>query len=184
MTAREANYLGSTYFGKEKPQDWKSYVFYTSEQSEVTASRKGVVVELVNNENDQHLQDVNYTAKINYIIVEHDDGTLLRYSGFAQGSIPVKIGEIVYPGDILGKNARLTNGDGISYMLYYLKSDNFENIGKNGSKGVYGFITPNFTTDSGVGVLENNKEYKTTIKEDIIQQEMSKREINRYKNGD
>lgn len=184
ITAREATYLRSTYFGATEPEDWKSYRFYTSEKSEVTASRKGIVVELEAMEDDTGMQDVSYTSKTNYIIIEHEDGTLLRYSGFAKGSIKVKIGDTVYPSDVLGENIMANNGYSISYMVYYLKSDDIESTRDKNmreSKSLYGFITPHFSTESGAITLEKDKEYTSTINEDIIQKEMSKRELKRHK---
>ena len=182
----EMGYINEKYFGAEKPSDWKSYSFITNNEDTVTAIRKGVVVEIVDEFDDGNSESVAYTSKKNYIIVEHGDGTLLRYSGFKRGSINLKMGEVVFPGSVLGLNSlRQNNNYSISLLLYYLHSADFQSLqGETLSnpKSLYKTLTPKFTFDgTKCDLLEDKKEYTAFNSEEIIMREMSKRELKKYK---
>ncbi|MEO9144159.1 MAG: hypothetical protein ABI237_01255 [Ginsengibacter sp.] len=182
----EMGYVNEKYFGAEKQPDWKSYSIYTSQQDTVTAIRKGVVVEIVDKFDDKNPASVVYTSEKNYIIVEHEDGTLLKYSGFERGSITVQLGETVLPGSVLGINAPTQNFNySISLLLYYLNSADFESLqGRTLSspKSLYKILTPKFTFDgSTCDFIENKKEYTVFNNEEIIMREMSKKELKKYR---
>ncbi|RYE58633.1 MAG: hypothetical protein EOP48_03125, partial [Sphingobacteriales bacterium] len=164
------------------PEDWKSYRFYTTEQDTVTAIRKGVVVEIKDLYETTEGDGVAYTSKTNELIIEHGDGTLATYRGFKKGSFKVKIGQTVFPGTSLGVNSKYDkNGRyNVSVMITYLKSADFENksTSLSKSKSFYGFITPHFMTEvSPNEVLASQKTYQATSTPDVVQKEMSKKEI-------
>ena len=181
----EMGYANEKYFGAEKQSDWKSYSMITHQQDTVTATRKGEVVDIVDKFEDASSDNIAFTSSKNYLIVEHEDGTLLRYSGFKRGSIPVKLGEAVLPGSVLGINSHNQNNYySISLLLYYLSSANFESLqGQTlaNPKSLYKILTPTFTFDGTTCVvLENQKEYSAFNSEEIITREMSKKEIKKY----
>lgn len=65
-------------------------------------------------------------------------------------------------------------------MLTYLKSVDFENksTSLSKSKSFYGFITPHFiTADNSNEVLVGQKTYVATSAPEVVQKEMSKREL-------
>ncbi|SOD15476.1 peptidoglycan DD-metalloendopeptidase family protein [Pedobacter xixiisoli] len=178
VRATEANFLNATYFGSTTPDDWKSYRFYTEEIDTVTAVRKGIVVS-VSDLYDEDTKDLKYTSKVNTIVIEHADGTLANYRGFKKG-IFVKQGQTVFPGTALGMNNITNERYGISLMITYLKSADIGAAKKNTkeSKSLYGFVTPYFcTTANANGILTNQKYYTSAITPEIIQKEMTKKEI-------
>lgn len=181
----EAGFLRAKYFGAEEPKDWKVYHFYTDKPATVVASRKGTVVKVKDEHDDNKLEDVSYSSQTNNVIIEHADGTLLEYDGFQHGSIKVKVGDVVFPGQSLGINVkRGENKYSVVYSLYYLKSAklfNVANKGMSNSESYYGWITPVFSTADGESKLENNKSYKASISNEIVTKEMSKREMKKYK---
>ena len=184
----EAGYVNERYFGAEKSSDWKSYSIITNQQDTVTAIRKGVVVEIVDKFDEKSAGSVAYTSEKNYIIVEHEDGTLLRYLGFKRGSITVHPEETVLPGSMLGINTTTQNDHySISLLLYYLNSANFESLkGQTLSspKSLYKILTPKFTFDGTTcDVVENKKEYTVFNNEEIITKEMSKKELKKYQSS-
>ena len=181
----EMGYVNEKYFGAEKLSDWKSYAMYTKQQDTVTAVRKGMVVDIVDKFGDNSSGSVTFTSDKNFIIVEHEDGTLLRYSGFKRGSIAVQLGDDVLPGSVLGINGPAQNADySISLLLYYLNSANFESLeGQTLSnpKSLNKILTPRFTFDGTTcDVVENRKEYTVFNNEEIITREMSKKEFKKY----
>lgn len=177
--AAESTFLRATYFGATAPADWKAYRFYTEEADTVTAIRKGIVVS-VSDVYDQDTKDIKYTSKVNTVIVEHADGTLANYKGFKKG-IFVKEGQTVFPGTPLGMNDITNERYGISLMITYLKSSNFggnKNTDSKESESLYGFITPYFcTAENANGILTSQKYYSSAITPEIIQKEMTKKEL-------
>ncbi|RZK64375.1 MAG: hypothetical protein EOO95_11200 [Pedobacter sp.] len=179
----ESSFVNATYFGSTTPDDWKVYKFFTKTADTVTAIRKGIVVEVRDLHETDESADVAYTSKINDLIIEHSDGTLASYRGFKKGSISVKVGETVLPGSNLGINTK-TNGNtfyGVSIMLYYLKSVDFEsakNANLKTSKSLYGIITPHFSTVESADVIpEPQQEYTSLRNPDVVKKELSKKEI-------
>mgnify|MGYP003575552467 CR=1 FL=1 len=179
IRATESGFLNAAYFGATAPEDWKAYRFYTEEADTVTAVRKGIVVN-VTDIHDLDTKDLKYTSKVNTVIVEHADGTLATYKGFKKG-IFVKEGQTVFPGTALGMNNITNERYGISLMITYLKSANFgsnKNSDSKSSKSLYGFITPYFcTTENANGILTSQKYYTSAITPEIIQKEMTKKEL-------
>ncbi len=133
---------------------------------------------------DNDTENIEYTSRRNYIIVEQEDGTLLRYSGFQQGSITVKTGETVVPGTALGMNIQRNNHYQISLLLYYLNSADFESLRNqtlSRPKSLYEIVTPMFALNGdSCTVLENNHEYIAFHNDAIITRELSKKELKRY----
>ncbi|KGE15501.1 peptidoglycan DD-metalloendopeptidase family protein [Sphingobacterium deserti] len=184
MSIREASFLKASYFGNSTPDDWKSYVMTTTSQQTVVASRKGIVVEVNNKFEDAGQEGSSYTSERNDVTVEHEDGSIASYAGFAKNSIAVKVGTEVLPGTVLGKNVkRDTDRFGIYFMVMYLKSADFNmNKGKNmaTTKSFYGFLTPKFWVNNQPETLSDKSQYDAEIPNEVITQEMSKKELKRY----
>ena len=179
----EAGYANQRYFGAEKPADWKSYFFYTDKEEIVTAVRKGIVVEIV--DEFETIENIEFTTRQNAVIVEHEDGSLVRYLGFKKGSLQVRPGDVVLPNTPLGSNTfRSKNRYGISIFMYYLSSLDFESLQGQTltkQKSLYSIITPRFAIDnSSFILLENRKTYTSFSSKEIVTKEMSKREIKKY----
>lgn len=180
----EAGFANERYFGAKKPDDWKSYLFATKAEEMVTAIRKGTVVETIDQYDD--ISDVEFTTKKNAVVVEHEDGTLVRYLGFKKGSLKVKQGDIVFPGKPLGLNTPFSNGRfGLSIFIYYLTSVDFASVqGQTLAtpKSLYSILTPKFLIAEGACTgLENQKDYVVFSNEASIIKEMSKKELKKFK---
>lgn len=181
VTAAEAGYVGTRYFGKTTPEDWKAYYFYTKKEDTVTTIRKGVIVEIQDSHDVEKSDEVEFTSRVNKLIIEHMDGTLATYSGLKKGSVAVKIGQTVFPGTVLGVNSKANGEDhfNISLSIIYLKSKDFES-----SKSLYGFVAPHFnTSESGDTILISQKEYTATDTPEIIRKEFSKKELKKALNN-
>ncbi|MCA5005472.1 M23 family metallopeptidase [Sphingobacterium bovistauri] len=180
----EASYLSAKYFGNVEPKDWKSYYLYTEAEESVLASRKGLVVEVIDG-NEDFTDDVTFKSKNNKIIIEHEDGTLASYGALKNGSIKVKAGDTVFPKDELAKNSK--RGDqrySFAFSIMYLKAaDLFVNEGKNISndQSLYGFVTPKFLTATGGVILDNHSKHPAVWNEEVIVKEMSKKELKKHK---
>lgn len=179
----EAGYASERYFGAQKPADWKSYLMYTEKQEMVTAIRKGMVVDITDVYDEA--KGAEFTTRLNSVIIEQADGSLVRYLGFGKGSLKVQVGDEVFPGSQLGLNSQRGAGKFcISIFMYYLNSVDFESLkGQtlSSQKSLYGIITPRFAVaDHSCIVLENRKTYISFSSREIVTGEMSKREIKKY----
>ncbi len=184
----ESGYAYQMYFGANKPEDWKCYEFRTATADSILASRKGLVVEVVDKYEQPYVEGVEFTTNENYLIVEHEDGTLMRYLGFKQGSFSVKHGQLVFPGTPLGIiSERRKNYYRMSLLLYSLQSadmESYKNQTLSNHKSLYKIGTPQFVyDDNATGFLIPMKDYTTYSNEEYISKEMSKRELKKYKTG-
>ncbi|PKO99797.1 MAG: hypothetical protein CVU13_04525 [Bacteroidetes bacterium HGW-Bacteroidetes-8] len=167
--------VGSTFLGLDLPHNWRSFMFTCSNKDTVCAIRKGVVVDLVDMFPTDTTQQFSYSSKRNSIVIEHLDGTFSNYSGFGQGEIFVKPGDVVFPNQSLGVLTFYDNRKSFQLMLalYY----RIENLRKNSYINEISYIDPYFLTNTGVVKLQNSKHYITLIKDEIIEKELTKREI-------
>ncbi|MDG1529407.1 MAG: hypothetical protein P8I51_10390 [Polaribacter sp.] len=180
----EANYLGEKYFGNNKPIDWKSFIISSKEPETVYSMRRGVVVEIVNEYQNDTKFNNSFTSKRNSIKVEHNDGTYAIYSGFDKNEIFVKLGQNIYPHTTLGK---LSKFDESTYRLsfnvfHYLKNllDDKKTTLKNRIHKTK-YLNPTFYVDNTTKKIEHGKEYIVSFNEEIKLQEFSKREKRKYK---
>lgn len=183
----EAGNIGEKYFGSEKPANWKSYVVHFKNPDTIFSMRKGIVVKLTNEYDEDASITKNYTSKRNSIIIEHEDGTFAEYKGFKKNSFKVKLGQIVYPQTQLGtielfnKSENNYRFDFCIYYLFNLKSignNEKQTFKNNGSR--YKFVTPKFLTSDGLTTVESIKEYTTSFNETILLQEMTRSEKKKY----
>lgn len=174
-------YVGTRYFGKDTPEDWSVYRFFTDVEDSITSIRKGVVVDIKDLHSSGEDSNLDYTSKINELTIEHADGTLAVYKGFRKGSFSVKIGQTVYPGSTLGLNSKqyVNSKFNVSIYIIYLKSMDFESArNPQNPKSLYGFIKPHFYTSlNPAAELEIQKEYTVEETSDIVKKEFSKKEL-------
>lgn len=176
------NFLFSQYFGTDKPKKWRSLQFNVNEGDTVFAARKGLVVDVI----DGFTPDtaIVFSNKANSVVVEHDDGSLARYSVLKTGSIWVKPGDVVFPHTPLAiagtyNEARKTL---LSFMVYFLTEDNL-NSGKNSfahRRHYYSCLNPVFRTSAGEVHLNNSKQYTSDFLEEHLTREMTKREKRKF----
>ena len=152
----------------------KTINFYTEEPDTIVAIRKGKIIKII----ESFANNPKSKNKINELLIEHMDGTFATYQGFRNG-IFVKEGKTVYPGTPLAINSVSNEGFSFRLMINYLKSD--EVVNKRGERipgAIYGFIEPHFSTkENANGILTSQKYYTSAITPEIIQKEMTKKEI-------
>jgi len=187
ISARETSNLSNKYFSAELPQNWKSFVFKTKETDTVVAARKGIVIKV---EKGYKMDTIsNFTSKTNYVIIEHKDGTIARYSGFSKNGVFVREGQKVYPQSFLGVfNSKNKKGNtslihfNVSYLTNIKIDENLKKKLKD-KKSRSTFLNPNFLTTDGILKLKNKQQYTVDITEDIFLSEFTRREKKKYKKG-
>lgn len=183
----EAGFLGEKYFGSEKPANWKSYVVFFKTPDTVYSMRKGIVVKITNDYNDDSSITKHFTSKRNSVTIEHADGTFAEYKGFKKNSFKVKLGQTVYPHTQLGTIEVFNESEHnyrFDFSIFYLNDVEFTDTDvKQTMKNVkhrYKYLTPQFLTPEGIITVESKKEYTALFNESQLFQELSRSEKKKY----
>ena len=163
---------------------WASWQFMLNQGDTVFAIRKGLVIRIIDEHEPLHIGgNVSFSSKSNDITIEHEDGTLSSYRVVEKGSFMVSVGDVVYPGTPLAKAGTYSKIDKhqIRIHIYYPEID--EVLAKNPpeNKSVFKsrYYNPFFLTSEGVQQFEHGKEYRAVSSNELVQKEMSKKELKR-----
>lgn len=170
--------------GHDTPDDWYSIVFYMEDESIIHASRKGTVISIRDGENSKY-EGLVFSSNRNYVVVAQDDCTFARYSIFRDDKIFVDVGDTVYPGDPLGEMAgeEFSFGNQIRLLIHY-RNDESVTFKPEDSEGIHNwhYVRPKFRTDTGMSLIpEPGTEYISIHPEDVITEEMGRRERRRWR---
>jgi murein DD-endopeptidase MepM/ murein hydrolase activator NlpD len=155
--------------------------FAMSKGDTIFASRKGVVSETKSDFENFKPHEFDIT-KINFVEIQHDDCTFARYQYFAKDGIFVKPGDEVMPGQPLGivMDNHFSGTPQLHMHFYHLKSNfEFESYGS-----AFYHYQVKFLTDGKSQKLQLEKEYTADHAQDIITQEMSKKQKKKYLSGE
>lgn len=180
----EASNVGGKYFGSEKPIDWKSFIVYSNESDTIFSMRKGIVIKIIDEYENDDKVNKTYTSDKNRILIEHEDGSYAAYKGFDKNKIFVKLGKEVYPHTTLGQLEKfnITNYRLDFNVFYYLENllDDTKSTLKNRNyKAKY--LNPIFFTDNQNTKIKSGENYKVSYNQEIKLQEFSKIEKKKYK---
>jgi Peptidase family M23. len=182
----EMSYLWKQYMNKVPPKNWKAFMFVSNKADTVCAARKGIVVKIdVNKDPDSLI--TRYHSNANTILVQHADGTLADYTGFAKNGNFVKEGDTVYPQTPLGvlgyydaqKDYQLR------FAIFHLSGDKpqfKEDRTMENMKCYYEYINPVFLTTDGTTRLTKGKKYIAEVNEKTLTAEMTKHEKKKRQN--
>jgi Peptidase family M23. len=176
------SFLYAQYFGAAKPKNWKSFKFKVSEGDTVFSARKGIVVDV--NDGFDPDTSVIFASKANAILIEHEDGSLARYSVLKKGSIMVKPGQTVFAHAPLAIGGTYNNaGDTqIDFLVYYLSEDDLEkqNSTLKNMKHYCSYIDPVFHTTAGDSHLKGARNYSADYGLEHLTKELTKRERKKF----
>ena len=182
--ANELNSLENTYLKKDLPKNWKSYSFEFDNSEIIRAIRKGIVVEVINKFKSKSDKVYSYYSEKNSIEIEHKDGSIASYKGFGDNQINVKIGQLVFPQTKLGELAKYDSRE--KYRLY-LSLYSFKTIEGKSLNNIkfsdieINYITPKFYINGDIKELKNRERFEVDYNEDVLFNEMRRREIKKYK---
>jgi murein DD-endopeptidase MepM/ murein hydrolase activator NlpD len=182
IKALELSNLAETYFGNTKPKGWKAFQFAAVPGDTVFSARKGLVVEVKDGVESDPTLSYAYKGKANFILIEHEDGTLAQYDVLKKGSIMVKPGQTVFPHTPLAIAGTydVESNTQVRFYIYYLSEEYLDNTDKsyNAKKtNYYSFVNPLFHTSEGDVHLKSAQDYRADFTEEHILKELSKREI-------
>ncbi len=164
----------------EEDEDFYALSFDLIDGDTITAVRRGVV-EQIEQGNQTDTLTYTFTRSRNFMTVRHEDGTVARYMNFKNNSAQVEKGDEVLPGTALAV-ATQTSTVGHARLLLditYLAIDtkvsrNYKDWAKVKS------LIPKFVAEGFEGSLKSGETYTSVINDELITQEMSKREKKKY----
>jgi murein DD-endopeptidase MepM/ murein hydrolase activator NlpD len=117
------------YNGNFSHQNENSLDFTMPIGTEVLAARDGIVVKVVEN-NNQHCPDRSCASYNNYILVYHNDGTFANYVHLRLNGALVKEGDTVKQNEVIGYSGDTgwANGPHLHFMVFIQRIDSRETI--------------------------------------------------------
>lgn len=176
--------ISEKYLGEAAPENWSSYTLSATPGDTVFAARRGVVIDVEEDQEPSVNEGVSYSRTINYVVLEHEDCTRSRYELFAENNIfPIR-GDHIEAGEPLGivaDGSNYVNGSHLRFFIYYpeITGQLLRELRKS-KKTLYQnvYLTPAF---HGVEGIEAGTSYLSEHPQSIIFQEMNKREVKKWK---
>ena len=182
--ANELYSIKNTYLKKDLPKNWKSYSFEFENSEIIRAIRKGIVIEVINKFKSKSDKVYSYYSEKNSIEIEHKDGSIASYKGFGDNQINVKIGQLVFPQTKLGELAKYDSREKyrLYLSLYSFKTIEGKSLNNIKSSDIeINYITPKFYINGDIKELKNRERFEVDYNEDVLFNEMRRREIKKYK---
>jgi hypothetical protein len=181
----ELNSLAEEYGNEAPPKDWYSLSMHVQAGDTVYAARRGRVT---NTREHADLQDsgYSYSSEDNYIEIEHNDCTFGKYSVFRDDAIFVHPGDWVEAGQPMGiaGGDKYASGPQVRFSVFYhLEQDVLDKDGNSTGKTRHWAYVPLYfwTKDNGKMRLISRSTYIADHPDDLVTQEMSKREAKKWK---
>ena len=165
---------------EENPENWNAVGFKMEAGDTIFSVRRGVI-HSVTEDNVNNDANVTFTRNTNRLIIRHEDCTFARYANFGTKEIFVKEGQRVEVGDPLGIVNPTPYGSSIQVrMLYYMTPIEKQiKAGNTKMKNEYFPIT--YATEEGnIKDWNYGEVYTATLTDELVMQEMSKREKKKW----
>jgi Peptidase family M23 len=173
-------------FGNEAPpKDYYCLGIHVQPGDTIYAARRGRVT---NTREHADLQDsgYRYSSNDNYIEIEHNDCTFGKYSVLRDDAIFVHPGDWVEAGQPIGiaGGDKYASGSQVRFSVFYhLEQDILDKDGNSTGKTRQWADVPLYfwTKDNGKMRLVNRSTYVADHPDDLVTQEMSKKEAKKWK---
>lgn len=177
----EMTYVGDKYGNEEPPKDWYAITLKTTVGDTIVASRRGVVVQVIDDIDKVDSQgQFTFESTRNLVKIQHKDCSMARYELFQKDGVFVKEGQDVEVGTPLGiiGGDQYSSGSHVRFSVFYY--DNYEKTNNTNSKRSYAFIPLYLYSNDGASLRANRTKLISVIDQDLITAEMSKRQIKKW----
>ena len=184
VTAEQLYNIEERYFGAKQPDNWYALRLFSDKPDTIHAVRTGKVIKVT--KNYPLNKSYHFTSNRNEVIVEHKDGTIARYVGFARDKIFMAPGNLVYAGEPIGAMREKGQHAALDLFIYYIKSIDFDFRGPqtfDRKKVKHEYIEPPFIHADGASPLMPRRSFQVTHPEEAITAEMTRRERRKYRKG-
>ncbi|TXE12557.1 M23 family metallopeptidase [Algoriphagus aquimarinus] len=162
---------------REENTDYVGVSFRFGLPTEVVAPRKGVVSE-ISMDKYADKNNLDFDRGENFIELFHEDGSLTKIMVLSPGSEKVKLGQVVFPGDVIAESAGEDYNSGFHVRLANMKPV------KDGTAKLNYEMTPmKFISKEGVSDISEMQELVVVHPEEVVTAEMSKKEKKTYEAG-
>ncbi|SFA90052.1 M23 family metallopeptidase [Algoriphagus aquimarinus] len=162
---------------KEENTDYVGVSFRFGLPTEVVAPRKGVVSEIsMDKYSDKN--NLDFDRGENFIELFHDDGSLTKIMVLSPGSEKVKLGQVVFPGDVIAESAGESYNSGLHVRLANMKP-----VKDGTTKLKYEMLPMKFVSKEGVSDVAEIQELVVVHPDEVVTAEMSKKEKKTYEAG-
>ena len=141
--------------------NFRGIEFIMNRGDTVYAARQGVVIHVTDKyEPTVHNGHIIIGVGDNEVCIQHADGTIARYGVLSKGSIPVKVGDMVYPDDPIGLVGTFDNESWWLHFAVFYQTDNLYQINSLNNYVVNkNYLDPLFETSEGNVKLKNATYY-------------------------
>lgn len=157
-----------------KGSAYRGVMFNFEVEAMIVAPRKGIVSAIKMQENNDS-KNLSYTEEENMIELYHEDGTLTQLKVLKSNSQKVKLGQMVFPGDILAESAGENYVHGRHVRMICLKLDRITPDQLN-----YTNIPVTFSTPSGSHKFVRPEVFPVVWPKEIITAELNKKELKAF----
>jgi hypothetical protein len=181
----ELSSIATEYGDEAPPKDWYCLNMHVQAGDTVYAARRGRVT---NTREHADLQDsgYSYSSDDNYIEIEHNDCTFGKYSVFRDNAIFVHPGDWVEAGQPIGiaGGDKYASGPQVRFSVFYhFEQEVLDKDGNSTGKARRWAYVPLYfwTKANGKMRLINQSTYTADHPDDLVTQEMSKKEAKKWK---
>jgi hypothetical protein len=157
-----------------KGSAFRGVTFSFEEEAMILAPRKGIVSEIRMDAKSES-NNLSFTELENMIELYHEDGTLTQLKVIKTNSQKVKLGQLVFPGDLLAESAGDNYVHGRHVRMICLKPTR-----ENPDSLFYTNIPVIFATPTGPHKFVRPEVFPVVWPEEIITAEMNKKELKTF----
>ncbi|WP_075350287.1 M23 family metallopeptidase [Algoriphagus marinus] len=174
VTAQQMTHIENNLGPNRSNDEYVGVSFRFKEPTQIVAPRKGIIAE-VKMSVSSNKENLFFADSENHIEIYHEDGTITRLMVLKPGSEKVKVGDQVFPGDILAESSGENYSSGLHVRMAVLKTE------KDGSdKFKYNVIPVKFATDNGTFEVSKLTELIVAHPKEVIEMEMNKKDLKKY----
>lgn len=170
------NPLAATVGDESAKGSYVGVSFMFDQPTHIVAPRKGIVAEMKMDANVDG-ENLSFAREENYIEIYHEDGTFTKLTVLKAGSEKVKVGQQVFPGDVLAESGGENYSQGPHVRVINIR------IVKDNDRLTYQPFPVLFVSDKGNLEIKQYITFSSVHPEEVITKEMSKKELKTYQEG-